>query len=387
MPKFQIELELSSINDRLLLTNFDSSENSIGGLTFNENLSEEENGLYRLTFSLSQEINEYPEIDISRLIAIGRPLWLQLYDPRRSIRMAITSYSPVIGSENIIYEIEAQDYASYTFSRNNAGLTLNTFEDEEFLDWLRLYGKTTMNFLGSFSEKPDPTPTPTPTPTPPPPEPTPTIPLPTPTPTPDPAEIWSFVDEYPGPTLPINTDQSIVVGLTTCTNFTQEDAQEFIDENLNPSNFPVGYKVEVRPMYFTPSSCSLYVFEGIIDPDPQPEPVLIGAFARILRNTPAPWYLEVFAEWESLLGGVSGTTIISTTGSLTELTTSIPEEGDFRVTVPSSVTVDNSIYNFVRWRVNSINEPVGQNQLDIFVLKGTKSLLLEAIYEDIAGLQ
>jgi hypothetical protein len=41
-------------------------------------------------------------------------------------------------------------------------------------------------------------------------------------------------------------------------------------------------------MYFTPSSCSLYVFEGIIDPDPQPEPVLIGAFARILRNTPAP---------------------------------------------------------------------------------------------------
>jgi hypothetical protein len=134
MPKFKIEMELTSINDRLLLTNFDSSENSIGGLTFNENLSEEENGLYRLTFSLSEEIREYQDINFAKLIAIGRPLWLQLYEPRRSIRMVITSYSPVIGSENIIYEIEAQDYASYTFSRNNAGLTLDTIDDEEFLD-------------------------------------------------------------------------------------------------------------------------------------------------------------------------------------------------------------------------------------------------------------
>jgi hypothetical protein len=71
MPKFQIELELSSINDRLLLTNFDSSENSIGGLTFNENLSEEENGIYNLTFSMQEKVNE---VSLERLIAIGRPL-------------------------------------------------------------------------------------------------------------------------------------------------------------------------------------------------------------------------------------------------------------------------------------------------------------------------
>jgi hypothetical protein len=71
MPKFQIELELSSINDRLLLTNFDSSENSIGGLTFNENLSEEENGIYNLTFSMQEKVSG---VSLERLIAIGRPL-------------------------------------------------------------------------------------------------------------------------------------------------------------------------------------------------------------------------------------------------------------------------------------------------------------------------
>ena len=142
MPKFQIELELSSINDRILLTNFDSSENLNGGITFNESLSEEENGLYRLTFSMPEKLYDYPDINMSKVIVIGRPIWLQLYKPNRSIRMVISSFSPVIGSENIIYEIEAQDYASYTFSRNNAGLTLDTFGDEEFLDWLRFYSSS-----------------------------------------------------------------------------------------------------------------------------------------------------------------------------------------------------------------------------------------------------
>jgi hypothetical protein len=48
--------------------------------------------------------------------------------------MVITSFNVVIAPENNIFEINAQDYASYVFSRNNAGLTLNTFEDEDFLD-------------------------------------------------------------------------------------------------------------------------------------------------------------------------------------------------------------------------------------------------------------
>jgi hypothetical protein len=131
MPKFQIELELSSINDRLVLTNFDSSENSIGGLTFNENLLEEENGLYNLTFSMQEKVNE---ISLERLITVGRPLWLYTYNPDKAIRMVISSFSVIIGPENNVFSINAQDYASYAFSKNNAGLTLNTIEDEDFLD-------------------------------------------------------------------------------------------------------------------------------------------------------------------------------------------------------------------------------------------------------------
>ena len=132
MPKFKIEMELTSITERILLTDFDSSEQKFNGITFNESLTEEENGIYNLSFSIAQKTYGYSEIQIEKLIAIGRPLWLHLTNPNRSIRMVITSFSPVIGSENIIYEIEAQDYASHTFSKNNAGLTLDTIEDEDF---------------------------------------------------------------------------------------------------------------------------------------------------------------------------------------------------------------------------------------------------------------
>lgn len=135
MPKFQIELELSSINDRILLTNFDSSENLNGGITFNESLSEEENDNYNLSFSIAEKVNG---ISLEKLIAIGRPLWLYTYYPDKAIRMVISSFRVIIAPENNIYEILAQDYASYAFSRNNAGLTLNTIADEDFLDWLEL---------------------------------------------------------------------------------------------------------------------------------------------------------------------------------------------------------------------------------------------------------
>jgi hypothetical protein len=48
--------------------------------------------------------------------------------------MIISSFNVNIGPENNIFDITAQDYASYAFSKNNAGLTLNTIEDEDFLD-------------------------------------------------------------------------------------------------------------------------------------------------------------------------------------------------------------------------------------------------------------
>jgi len=139
MPKFKIELELNSINERILLTNFDSSENSLGGFTFNENLTENENDQYNLNFSIAESTSEIP---ISKLISIGRPLWLYTYNPNKAIRMVISSFRVVIGSEQNILEVSAQDYASYVFSKNNAGLTLNTFEDEDFLDWLESQSNT-----------------------------------------------------------------------------------------------------------------------------------------------------------------------------------------------------------------------------------------------------
>lgn len=57
--------------------------------------------------------------------------------------MVISSFRVAIAPEKNILEVTAQDYASYAFSKNNAGLTLNTFEDEDFLDWLELQESST----------------------------------------------------------------------------------------------------------------------------------------------------------------------------------------------------------------------------------------------------
>ena len=137
MPKFKIEMELTSITERILLTDFDSSEQKFNGITFNESLTEEENGLYRLNFSIAEEFGRTKDLNIGSLISVGRPIWLYTEKPNRSIRMVISSFTPVIGPENVIYEIEAQDYASYAFAKNNAGLTLDTIFDEDFLDWMK----------------------------------------------------------------------------------------------------------------------------------------------------------------------------------------------------------------------------------------------------------
>ena len=137
MPKFKIEMELTSITERILLTDFDSSEGKNQGIAFNESLTEEENSLYRLTFSIAEDFGRTETINIGKLISIGRPIWLHTTYPNRSIRMVISSFTPVIGPENTIYEIEAQDYASYAFSRNNVGLTLDTMIDEDFIDWAK----------------------------------------------------------------------------------------------------------------------------------------------------------------------------------------------------------------------------------------------------------
>lgn len=151
MPKFKIELELNSINERILVADYDSSKNSNETLTFDEQLQAIENDVFNLSFSISDNLG-HPNIQIGNLINVGRPLWLHLYNPDRSIRMVITSVSPVIGSTNVIYNISAVDYASFVFARNNAGLTLNTITDENFLNWLddSSYSSTNITSIGTY---------------------------------------------------------------------------------------------------------------------------------------------------------------------------------------------------------------------------------------------
>ena len=137
MPRFKIEMELTSPAERILLADY-NSESSFNTLTFEESFSEEENDLKTLSFRLLEKFGENNSLSFSSYIAIGRPIWLTLYDPIRVIRMAINSYSIEPGVENSIYSIQAQDYASFIFTRNNAGLNLDTALDEEFWDWLEI---------------------------------------------------------------------------------------------------------------------------------------------------------------------------------------------------------------------------------------------------------
>jgi hypothetical protein len=74
MPQFKIEMELTSINERILLTDFDSTNNKFDGLTFNENLTEEENDRFLLSFQLVGNSGRNKEIPLGKLIAIGRPI-------------------------------------------------------------------------------------------------------------------------------------------------------------------------------------------------------------------------------------------------------------------------------------------------------------------------
>lgn len=133
MPKFRIEMELTTKNERILIADFDSSRTSNNTITFNETLTEDLNDQFNLSFSIPEKVEN---VNFNNLIKVGRPLWLYFSSPVKSVRMVITSYSHQVTGENKIYNVEAQDYASFVFAKNNAGLTLDTFEDFDFLDWL-----------------------------------------------------------------------------------------------------------------------------------------------------------------------------------------------------------------------------------------------------------
>lgn len=133
MPKFRIEMELTTKNERILIADFDSSQQKNNTITFDENLTEDLNDQFNLSFSIPEKVEN---VNFNNLIKVGRPLWLHFSSPVKSVRMVITSYSHQVTGENKIYNVEAQDYASFVFAKNNAGLTLDTFADFDFLDWL-----------------------------------------------------------------------------------------------------------------------------------------------------------------------------------------------------------------------------------------------------------
>lgn len=137
MKKFRLYYEDNSGKDHLL-TEYDliNTENNIA-LTFDEQLTEEENNKYRLEFKTVAQLGRSqfsPQFNPIQKLKIGRKLKLYLGDSQSPIWLIITSISPENQLHNIVYNISAQDYASYYFSRNGIGLEFSSFEDEDFLE-------------------------------------------------------------------------------------------------------------------------------------------------------------------------------------------------------------------------------------------------------------
>lgn len=106
--------------------------------TFNEELEEQLNNQYTLKFEIAEKYYNN-NLTIGSKLKIGQKIKLILWNENDNpIYFIITSISPVVGTDNNIYVVECQDYASYVFSRNNVGLTFDSFEDEEFLERKRL---------------------------------------------------------------------------------------------------------------------------------------------------------------------------------------------------------------------------------------------------------
>ena len=148
MAKFKLELGLRNPNydplsdqptaqySRILLADFDSNNpNNSNSISFNEQLTEEANDNYTLSFSIPERVNE---IDLSKVIQLGRVLFLTFAKPQREVMMVITTIKPNTGGKGInrILDIEARDYASYAFARNNVGLFFDTFEDEDYNNFI-----------------------------------------------------------------------------------------------------------------------------------------------------------------------------------------------------------------------------------------------------------
>ncbi len=137
----------------ILLSQYDPVVTENNTLIYNENLTENENNQFNLTFSFSSVVASslrFPSnLSLINILRIGRKLKLECenHSGTNYIDLIITSISPVGKPSNIIYNINAIDYFSYIFSKNNVGLTLDTIEDE---DWLEQNLDSNINSIGNY---------------------------------------------------------------------------------------------------------------------------------------------------------------------------------------------------------------------------------------------
>lgn len=115
-------------------------EKDYSSLTFDENLEKELNDRHTLTFSILKDVG-IAGVQLYNFLKVGKKIRLE-YDQFNNdndnyVDFIISSVSPVKTSDNILYNFTCEDYASFKFTRNNIGLNLNTFDDEDWLEYLK----------------------------------------------------------------------------------------------------------------------------------------------------------------------------------------------------------------------------------------------------------
>ena len=138
-------------NNDILLTDYVIGRLNNNALTMNENLNEAEHDRYDLTFNIVDKPFTSAPVDFnfSSSLRIGRELKLfRDGETTDYISLIVSSIVPVLNSSNNLYNVTAQDYASYIWSRNNTGLNFDSFTNEEFIDLnLELNSKNIANYL------------------------------------------------------------------------------------------------------------------------------------------------------------------------------------------------------------------------------------------------
>lgn len=73
-----------------------------------------------------------------KYIKVGRIIRLESETPSFKKKFVISSIGPVEReTENEdFFEVVAEDFASFIFSRNNVGMALDTMVDDDYIEWL-----------------------------------------------------------------------------------------------------------------------------------------------------------------------------------------------------------------------------------------------------------